>query len=123
VWQRDGQRCTYVDSFGTRCRETGGLEFDHIQPHARGGPSSLENLRLRCRAHNALTAENDFGCELVRSRRDGRGLVRVASVSAGSTPLATDDCRSGSLASPLTPPPASATARPTSRRPLASRPP
>ena len=61
VWQRDGARCTYVDATGQRCRETGGLELDHVDPHARGGPPTLENLRLRCRPHNALTAEYEFG--------------------------------------------------------------
>ena len=46
VWERDGKRCTYVDAMGQRCRETGGLELDHIDPHARGGPPTVENLSL-----------------------------------------------------------------------------
>jgi hypothetical protein len=46
---------------GQRCRETGGLELDHIDPHARNGPPSVANLRVRCRAHNALSAEQEFG--------------------------------------------------------------
>ena len=61
VWKRDGERCTYVDAMGQRCRETGGLELDHVDPHARGGPPTVANLRLRCRAHNALAAEHEFG--------------------------------------------------------------
>ena len=61
VWERDQGRCTYVDATGHRCRETAGLELDHIHAFAHGGPSIAENLRLRCRAHNALTAESDFG--------------------------------------------------------------
>jgi hypothetical protein len=68
VWQRDAARCTYVDASGQRCRETGGLELDHIDPHARGGPPTVENLRLRCRPHNALTAEYEFGREFMASK-------------------------------------------------------
>ncbi len=63
VWERDGGRCAFVDDRGQRCREQGGLELHHRVPFARGGPATLENLRLRCRAHNALAAEHDFGPE------------------------------------------------------------
>ena len=70
VWKRDNDRCTYVDLNGQRCRETGGLELDHVQPHARGGPPTVANLRLRCRAHNALTAEDDFGRDFMAHRRE-----------------------------------------------------
>ncbi len=61
VRQRDGARCSYVDERGQRCRETTQLEFHHEQPFARGGATSADNLTLRCRAHNALAAEEDFG--------------------------------------------------------------
>jgi len=69
VWQRDQARCTYVDSRGQRCREQSGLEFHHQHPHARGGPPGVENVTLRCRSHNALAAEQDFGREFIRDRR------------------------------------------------------
>jgi 5-methylcytosine-specific restriction endonuclease McrA len=73
VWQRDGGRCAYVDERGTRCRETAGLEFHHLEAHALGGPTSEPNLSLRCRAHNALAAEHDFGRQLMqRYTRAGR---------------------------------------------------
>jgi len=35
-----------------RCSETAFLEFHHLRPVARGGRSTVENLELRCRAHN-----------------------------------------------------------------------
>jgi hypothetical protein len=57
---------------GQRCRETGGLELDHIDPHARGGPPTVENLRLRCRAHNALAAEHEFGRDFMAARIEER---------------------------------------------------
>jgi 5-methylcytosine-specific restriction endonuclease McrA len=70
VWKRDGERCTYTDATGQRCRETGGLELDHIDPHARGGPPTVANLRLRCAAHNALAAEHEFGRDFMVARID-----------------------------------------------------
>src|SRR5690606_16673464 len=72
VWQRDGARCTYVDG-RTRCRETAFLQLHHVNPHAKGGPPSAANLTLRCHAHNALAAEQDFGRDFVRAKRDARG--------------------------------------------------
>lgn len=51
VWQRDGGRCAFVGT-GGRCAETGCLEFHHRQPFADRGPTTAENLSLRCRAHN-----------------------------------------------------------------------
>ena len=63
VWARDGARCAYVDERGVRCRETTGLEIHHRHVHALGGPNTACNLELRCRAHNTLAAEADFGRE------------------------------------------------------------
>ncbi len=45
VWQRDRGMCT-------KCQSTYALEFDHIRPFAMGGKSTVENLRLLCRACN-----------------------------------------------------------------------
>jgi hypothetical protein len=45
VWQRDRGVCT-------KCQSTYALEFDHIKPSAMGGKSTVENLRLLCRACN-----------------------------------------------------------------------
>ncbi len=61
VFERDGLRCTFVDGRGRRCEERGGLEFAHIEPDARGGAAVASNLRLRCKAHNRLDADRDFG--------------------------------------------------------------
>lgn len=55
VWQRDGGRCAFVGTQG-RCIERGFLEFHHVQPYADGGESEVDNLELRCRAHNAYEA-------------------------------------------------------------------
>lgn len=78
VFARDAGRCGYVDGSGNRCRETSWLELHHLRPFARGGEHSVANLALRCRAHNALAAEDDFGRELVDKKR---GSVRHESFS------------------------------------------
>lgn len=52
VWIRDGGRCSYFGPGGIRCESRKFLELDHIIPRALGGPDTVENLRLLCRAHN-----------------------------------------------------------------------
>jgi hypothetical protein len=89
VWARDGARCTYVDARGHRCRETGRLELHHEAPYARGGPPTESNLCLRCRAHNDLAAERDFGRDFM-ARKKGMTLPHELfdKVSAPVEPLA-----------------------------------
>jgi hypothetical protein len=70
VWRRDGGRCTFVSERGRRCAARTRLEFDHIEPMARGGESTVTGLRLRCRAHNQYEAERRFGCEFMRHKRE-----------------------------------------------------
>jgi hypothetical protein len=60
VWTRDGGRCSFAGARG-RCTETGRLEFHHVVPYARGGQAVVENIQLRCAAHNAYEAELVFG--------------------------------------------------------------
>ena len=59
VWKRDGGRCAFVGEEG-RCTERGFLEFHHIRPYAAGGGPTVENLELRCRAHNLHEAGHYF---------------------------------------------------------------
>jgi 5-methylcytosine-specific restriction endonuclease McrA len=73
VFERDGFRCTYVSPDGRRCEAHTFLELDHRDPHALGGASDAENLRVLCRAHNQLAAEQAFGRDMVeRARHFGR---------------------------------------------------
>ena len=60
----------YTAPDGTRCSCTQNLEFDHIYPHALGGESIEENLRLLCRSHNQMMAERVLGKEFVRLKRE-----------------------------------------------------
>jgi hypothetical protein len=61
VFERDGERCTFTDADGHRCSATTWLELDHVTPRAVDGSNELGNLRVRCRAHNQLYAEQTFG--------------------------------------------------------------
>ena len=63
-------RCTYASDSGERCRETGLLELHHSLAFARGGAHRVDNVTLRCRAHNTLAAEQDFGRDFVALARD-----------------------------------------------------
>jgi len=63
VWHRDQGRCAFVGPAG-RCSETGFLEFHHVIPFAAGGETSVDNLQLRCRSHNAFEARADAAAGL-----------------------------------------------------------
>ena len=82
VWARDAGRCAFVGADG-RCRETGWLELHHVVPFARGGPTMVENLELRCRAHNAYEAEREFGARVpVHSGRAPRATATLSGQSS-----------------------------------------
>jgi hypothetical protein len=59
VWARDGGRCAFVGTHG-RCSETAFLEYHHRQPFAVGGQATVEDIELRCRAHNVYEAQLFF---------------------------------------------------------------
>ena len=61
VWERDGGRCAFIGVTGHRCEERNFLEFHHVKPWAASGPPTVENISLRCRAHNRYEAERYFG--------------------------------------------------------------
>jgi 5-methylcytosine-specific restriction endonuclease McrA len=65
VHERDHGRCTWVGPGGRRCGATRNLEIDHIVPVAHGGSNAQSNLRLLCRAHNLLAAEQVYGREFM----------------------------------------------------------
>lgn len=67
VWTRDGAQCAFVGA-GGRCAERGFLELHHVVPFAVGGQARVENIQLRCWAHNAYEADRYFGPNVVRER-------------------------------------------------------
>jgi hypothetical protein len=88
VRKRDGGRCTFVSDTGHRCEARSRLEFDHIEPVARGGQATVGNLRLRCRAHNQYAAECAFGAEFMSQKRhEARCVAAARRESVESTTL------------------------------------
>ncbi len=69
VWRRDCGRCRYVDHRGRRCNATADVEFHHKDPFARGGSHGVDNVELRCAAHNQYQADLDFGRDFMDARR------------------------------------------------------
>ena len=49
------------------------LDYDHVEPVAQGGRATVQNLRLRCRAHNQYTAEQAFGRDFMNTKRETGG--------------------------------------------------
>ena len=79
VWERDGGQCTFVGASGHRCESRRFLEFDHVDPVARGGRATVEGMRLRCRAHNQYEAERIFGAGFMSEKRhEARGAAAEA---------------------------------------------
>jgi hypothetical protein len=60
VWAKCNGRCAYVGTEG-RCNVGGRLEVHHVIPFSEGGRSDVDNLELRCRAHNAYEADSRAG--------------------------------------------------------------
>jgi 5-methylcytosine-specific restriction endonuclease McrA len=60
-----GRRCEWILPSGERCDCRRMLEFDHVEPLALGGKSTIENVRLVCRSHNLVAARQVFGDTLM----------------------------------------------------------
>jgi hypothetical protein len=95
VWKRDAGRCAFVGTSG-RCTETGWLEFHHVHPHAEGGSASVENIQLRCRAHNQYEARLWFGAGGGDEVREDSGVYDVGCTErqrrSGACPGASPPC-------------------------------
>jgi hypothetical protein len=82
VHERDGGQCTFVSEGGHRCPARKLLELDHIVEVARGGTSTVSNIRLRCRTHNQYQAERTFGPELMNQKREERRSAAASRAQA-----------------------------------------
>jgi hypothetical protein len=60
----------FVAADGRRCAEVGFLEFQHVVPYPKGGRSTVDNLELRCRAHNGYEVERALGRSITSMVRD-----------------------------------------------------
>jgi hypothetical protein len=73
VTGRDDGQCTFVSSNGRRCAARAFIEYHHGgMPYAHGGPATVENIALHCRAHNAYEGRRIFGRHLPREIREAR---------------------------------------------------
>jgi hypothetical protein len=61
VWSRDEGKCAWPLDSGGICGSTTRVEIDHIVPRGRGGPSTIDNCRLTCAAHNQFAARQVYG--------------------------------------------------------------
>ncbi len=61
VYVRDRGCCAYVAPDGHRCGARSFMEFHHVQPHGARGKPTVDNISLRCRAHNQYGAEVFYG--------------------------------------------------------------
>jgi hypothetical protein len=67
---RDARRCRFVAPDGRRCDGRRFLEYHHVVPYAAGGQPTVDNIQLRCRAHNGYEAEQFYGPGKRRMRDD-----------------------------------------------------
>src|SRR5437016_5236216 len=76
VWERDHGRCTWPMEDGKLCGSTHKLEFDHDLEVALGGKPTIENIRLLCKGHNLMKAEQHLGKALMAKFRKAGPLER-----------------------------------------------
>ena len=81
VWERDGAQCTFVDAEGRRCTARRFITLEHREPFALGGPPTVENLCLRCMAHNAHAARQVFGEAHIEAKCAERRAAEPAGTS------------------------------------------
>jgi hypothetical protein len=79
VWQRDQARCTWPMGDGEVCGSTHRLEFDHDLEVALGGKPTIGNIRLLCKNHNLMKAEQHLGRAFMAKFRKDRPADRGTS--------------------------------------------
>jgi 5-methylcytosine-specific restriction endonuclease McrA len=83
VVKRDQGKCQWKMADGGVCGATVRLEVDHVVPRGKGGPSTVENCRVLCRAHNLEAARQAYG--------DAHMDLFTRGGSPGGGPLARED--------------------------------
>ena len=86
VSARDASRCAFVSRHGRRCEETRFLEFHHVVPRAAGGAATVDNIQLRCRAHNGHEVDLFFGPGKRWTKDPARGRASVTRSGTGAPP-------------------------------------
>ena len=93
VVRRDEGKCQWPVDGGGVCGSEVWLQIDHVVPRGRGGPSTVENCRVLCRAHNLEAARQVYGdehmdlfTESLRSPRDASSSTPRGGRPSGSRP-------------------------------------
>ena len=94
VWARDQGRCAFIGRNGHRCGERRFLEFHHVIPYAVGGKPTVDNIQLRCRAHNRYEATLFYG-----PGREYGGLGEAVTRSGTGNPSAGQLAHTGTASS------------------------
>ncbi|HET7746457.1 MAG TPA: hypothetical protein VFM29_04095, partial [Vicinamibacteria bacterium] len=76
VYVRDRGRCAFVAVDGHRCGDRGFVEFHHRVPYEAGGLPTIDNIELRCAAHNRFEADAYY--RPLREHAEGAGTVGEA---------------------------------------------
>lgn len=101
VWERDQGCCQWKIAGGGMCCSRYRLQYDHIHPRAKGGETTIANVRILCQRHNLLAARLAYGEKLMR--RYGRDTpscdhsVTAAYLGTAATPASLEGT---SIASP-----------------------
>ena len=82
VWERDGDRCTFVSNSGMRCPAVKLLEFDHIDPVARDDRCDVDNWRCSAGTRRRRANRTRRG-RLPCSRSARRSSTRSPGMSGG----------------------------------------
>lgn len=83
VWQRDQGQCSF-EGRSRRCEERAFLEYHHLTPWIVGGSPSVENIALRCSAHNRYEADVYFApIRAARQSRDADSWRNESAVGTG----------------------------------------
>ena len=81
VHERAGYQCEYRSPDGRRCTSRTGLEIEHERPFAIFRSHDERFLRVLCKRHNRLRAEQVYGARLIQAKIDeARRQKRVHSV-------------------------------------------
>lgn len=81
--ERAGYQCEFRASDGTRCTARTRLEIEHDRPFAIFRSHDKRFLKVLCRRHNRLRAEQVYGAEFVQARIDEARRQRLSEDSSG----------------------------------------
>ena len=88
VVARDEGKCQWTLPDGEICGETAMLEIDHVIPRGKGGPDTVGNCRVTCRAHDLEAARREYGDDLMGlfTRSPHRPVAREEVAEYGAAP-------------------------------------